>query len=90
MPATQDLVPHVGAKIDLALGYQRDGKASPNYVDPEALKMDPHFSGEKTSLGAGSGTAEPIAAILIALAHFSYARCKIGCNQSSGDAHYLQ
>lgn len=89
MPATQDLVPHVGAKIDLALGIQRDGKAWPNYVDPEALKTNPHFSGEKHP-GAGSGTAEPIAAILIALAHFSYARCKIGCNLSSGDAHYLQ
>lgn len=47
MPATQNLVPPVEANIDLALGIQRDGKAWPNYVDPEALETNPHFSGEK-------------------------------------------
>lgn len=31
-----------------------------------------------------------IAAIFKALAYFSYARCKVGCNLSSVDAHSLQ
>lgn len=46
-------MPHVEAKINLALEIHRDGKAWPNSADPEALETNLHFSGNKHPFGQG-------------------------------------
>lgn len=46
-------MPQVEAKINLALEAQHDRKAWPNFVDPEALDMSPHFNREGHALEQG-------------------------------------
>lgn len=85
----QDLVPQVGAKIDLALDTERVCEAWPNSVDPQAPRKQTCISVEMISPSKGSRTAK----ILRPLPYpctFQLSRCKIVCSLYTCDVDYLQ